>query len=165
MGMKMTFFRETIFREWINRKSTYSVLLALLTALMLGGCAGSKAKLMDKDIPTLKQIYTEKMAGSQPIVRQERPLQDADGGMVGDTQQRFRQLNRQFPYLPNPVLMMYVFPHLTPAGTPIPGYSISNSIPPTQLPCLTKSAHRIKSNSCHEYFGKIIGQKISGDYS
>lgn len=28
-----------------------------------------------------------------------------------------------FPRLPNPTLVMYVFPHMSPAGVPVPGYS------------------------------------------
>jgi len=31
-------------------------------------------------------------------------------------------LSQKFPFLHNPVLVTYVYPHLTKAGTPIPGY-------------------------------------------
>lgn len=29
----------------------------------------------------------------------------------------------EFQWFPNPTLTMYVFPHITPAGQPVPGYS------------------------------------------
>lgn len=32
------------------------------------------------------------------------------------------QLDQTFSYLPNPTLTMYVFQHLTPGGSPVPGY-------------------------------------------
>ena len=30
----------------------------------------------------------------------------------------------EFQWFPNPTLTMYVFPHITPAGQPVPGYII-----------------------------------------
>jgi conjugative transfer region lipoprotein (TIGR03751 family) len=53
-----------------------------------------------------------------------RPLMDADSDQRPYTRTAQNEIYSQFKRLPNPDLVMYVFPHLT--GTdpaPIPGYS------------------------------------------
>ena len=47
-------------------------------------------------------------------------LQD---GLHGYTRNVFNELDVLFPRLPNPTIVMYVFPHLSEEKTPIPGYS------------------------------------------
>ena len=44
-------------------------------------------------------------------------------GLYGYTRTSFTELDVQFPRLPNPTIIMFVFPHLSAEQTPVPGYS------------------------------------------
>ena len=115
--------------------------LALAVAL-LGGCATSKEKLLTHGDSTMMDIWQQnagdgggsasQVAGWQLLdARQSlrRPLTDADVQAAPAEQMRYtrtarNEIHRQFQRLPNPDLVMYVFPHL--AGTdpvPVPGYT------------------------------------------
>jgi len=109
--------------------------LALLAmALMLGGCATSKEELLPHDDITMLDIWNLETGGSARQLldaRQalRRPLTEADVQAAPDVQARYtrtaaNEIYRQFHRLPNPDLLMYVFPHL--AGSdlvPVPGYT------------------------------------------
>ena len=116
--------------------------LALAVAV-LGGCATSKDKLLPHGEHTMMDIWqqaagdgsggaTGGIAGRQLLdARQSlrRPLTDADVQAAPVEQMRYtrtarNEVHRQFQRLPNPDLVMYVYPHL--AGTdpvPVPGYT------------------------------------------
>lgn len=109
-----------------------SVAIPLL-ALMMSGCATSQEELLPVGDTTMKEIWQQHAGhstGEQRLldVRSglRRPL--ATAGMV-DEQLRYsrdagNEIYSQFRRLPNPDLVMYVFPHL--AGSeqvPVPGYS------------------------------------------
>ncbi|MCY1394052.1 conjugative transfer region lipoprotein [compost metagenome] len=121
-------------RIWIEAAAV------LLAAVMLGGCATSKEKLLPHGDSTMLDIWQQETGGSagsdQPArqlfdARQHlrRPLTEADVQAVPGVQARYtrtaqNEIYRQFWRLPNPDLVMYMFPHL--AGTapvPVPGYS------------------------------------------
>lgn len=122
------------FRTWTER------LVALLLIAVLAGCATSKEKLLTHDGNTMLDIWNQETGGSAGggqagrqllDARQalRRPLTDADVQSVpalnaAYTRTAQNEIYRQFKRLPNPDLVMYVFPHL--AGTdpvPVPGYS------------------------------------------
>jgi len=123
-------------QTWIDRPA---VLLAVVAATALGGCATSSGKLLPRGEHTMLDIWqhetgggTGSQAGRQLLdARQNlrRPLSDADTQTVPTlnaayTRTATNEILRQFHRLPNPDLVMYVFPHL--AGTdpvPVPGYS------------------------------------------
>ena len=47
-----------------------------------------------------------------------------DQDLSGFVRDAYKELDRHFPRLPNPTLVMYVFPHLAgPERVPIPGYA------------------------------------------
>ena len=48
-------------------------------------------------------------------------LPDATAGLHGYTRDAYTELDIRFPRLPNPILIMYVFPHLSGELTPVPG--------------------------------------------
>ena len=106
--------------------------LAMLTLPLATGCASkTKEDILPQDGPTMKQVYDAHFArrGSSdqmgslangPAGRRGA----ADGaGLEGYTRDAASEINRQFPRLPNPDLVIYVFPHLSGAGYPVPGYS------------------------------------------
>lgn len=120
---------------------TKGIALALLLAL-LGGCATSKEDLLTHGDRSMMDIWQQEtggaVGGAGQVARRQlldarqslrRPLTDADVQAAPAEQMRYRrtarnEVYRQFQRLPNPDLVMYVFPHL--AGTdpvPVPGYS------------------------------------------
>ena len=117
--------------------------LALVLAVaVLTGCATSKEKLLPHGDNTMMDIWQQnagdgggsagQVVGGQLLdARQSlrRPLTDADVQAAPAEQMRYtrtarNEVHRQFQRLPNPDLVMYVYPHL--AGTdpvPVPGYT------------------------------------------
>ncbi|CAB3647787.1 TIGR03751 family conjugal transfer lipoprotein [Achromobacter pestifer] len=113
---------------------------ALIGAALLGGCATSKEEMLSHGDQTMLDIWntgTGGSAGGGQAARQlldarqvlRRPLTTEDLQAAPGLQARYtrtaqNEIYRQFHRLPNPDLVMYVFPHL--AGTdpvPVPGYS------------------------------------------
>lgn len=120
---------------------TWTNSVALLSiAFLLGGCATSKKKLLLHDSgTTILDIWNTETGGAgsnqasrllmdarQPL---RRPLTQTEAQTFPAEQTRYtrmasNEIYRQFQRLPNPDLVMYVFPHL--AGTdpvPVPGYT------------------------------------------
>src|SRR5690606_35538108 len=106
---------------------------------VLAGCATSSEKLLPRGEHTMLDIWRHETGGYSGgqagrlllDARQElrRPLTDADtraapARNAAYTRTAANEIQRQFHRLPNPDLVIYVFPHL--AGTdsvPVPGYS------------------------------------------
>ena len=103
-------------------------LAAALTSLQLAGCATTKEAVLSQDGPTMKAIYDRHMSGLQRAGPQTRtkdaPLADAGiDHYRGFVREAARELETRFPHLPNPTLVMYVYPHLSgPERSPVPGY-------------------------------------------
>ncbi|MGP3790533.1 TIGR03751 family conjugal transfer lipoprotein [Pseudomonas sp. B392_1p] len=120
-------------RTWTDGVALLAVVLAL------GGCATNKEELLPHDNTTMLDIWNVETGGSGggQAARQlldarqslRRPLTEADVQAAPGVQARYtrtaqNEIYRQFHRLPNPDLLMYVFPHL--AGSdpvPVPGYT------------------------------------------
>lgn len=105
----------------------------------LGGCASNTGDLLSHDSNTMLDIWhhqTDASNGGDQASRRlldarqmlRRPLTRGDAAATdidtSYTRTASNEIQRQFKRLPNPDLVMYVFPHL--AGTdpvPVPGYS------------------------------------------
>ncbi len=98
-------------------------------SLVLAGCASTKEAVLPQDGPAMKQIYEEhvqRMGRSDPMALRRalgnRPvLAEQAEGYVRDAR---NEIDTRFPRVPNPTLVMFVFPHL--AGeeqVPVPGYA------------------------------------------
>ena len=95
------------------------------------GCAGSKDTLLPDDGRTIEKIYEEHFSDiglNGTLAAREalnsRQVHSHGLDLSGFVRDAYNELDRHFPRLPNPTLVMYVFPHL--AGTervPIPGYA------------------------------------------
>lgn len=109
---------------------------ALVVALLLlSGCASSPEKLLPHGDETMLDIWNQQThGGANPSTRilldarqaLRRPLQSPlpQVDQTPYTRTAQNEIYRQFQRLPNPDLVMYVFPHL--AGSdpvPVPGYS------------------------------------------
>jgi conjugative transfer region lipoprotein (TIGR03751 family) len=111
--------------------------MTLIGFTLLGGCATSKDELLPHGDNTMLDIWDQETGGGAPTDRRladarqslRRPLTEADvheapAVAAAYTRTAANEIQRQFHRLPNPDLVMYVFPHL--AGTdpvPVPGYS------------------------------------------
>jgi conjugative transfer region lipoprotein (TIGR03751 family) len=96
----------------------------------MGGCASTKETVLPQDGPSMKAIYDahfEAMGAADPqALRAElgsRPLVSGDVALDGYTRDAHNALETTFSRLPNPTLVMYVFPHLaSEERVPVPGY-------------------------------------------
>ena len=101
-----------------------------LTSGILGGCTSTKDTVLPQDGLSMKTIYDqhiEEMNAQDPLVIREvlgnRPM-DEEGSLHSYTRDAHTEIEAIFSRLPNPGLVMYVFPHL--AGdeqVPVPGYA------------------------------------------
>ncbi|MBR9910326.1 MAG: TIGR03751 family conjugal transfer lipoprotein [Gammaproteobacteria bacterium] len=98
------------------------------TSLLLIGCTSTKESVLPQDGPTMKAIYDQHMTGVQRAEQRQtiggQPL--AHSGIEhyrGFVREAATEIDTLFPRLPNPTLVMYVFPHLSGnERTPVPGY-------------------------------------------
>ena len=96
-------------------------------SLALIGCTSTKESVLPQDGPTMKAIYEQHMADLYPpadTLRGERPLPPSGiAHYRGFVREAATEIESLFPRLPNPTLVMYVFPHLSgDERTPVPGY-------------------------------------------
>lgn len=117
----------------MSRRSTNFLVLPLVVAIGMTGCTTTSEKLLTHGGRSMDQIWQQETGGdpSQRLLmdaRQalRRPLDEPgnDGAASSYTRTAQNEIYRQFHRLPNPDLVMYVFPHL--AGSdpvPVPGYS------------------------------------------
>ncbi|AER55470.1 MULTISPECIES: TIGR03751 family conjugal transfer lipoprotein [Lysobacteraceae] len=121
------------------RRNWTDALAALGVALALASCATTKEELLPRSDRTMLDIWNVETGGGAAgpsergllDARQSlrRPLTPADVQAAPAEQARYtrtaqNEIHRQFHRLPNPDLLMYVFPHL--AGSdpvPVPGYT------------------------------------------
>ncbi len=102
-----------------------------LISLVLAGCASTKDTVLPQDGPSMKAIYEghvhEMNADNPQVIRGElgdRPIDAGEAALHGYTRDAFNEIDVLFPRLPNPTLVMYIFPHLAgDAGAPVPGYT------------------------------------------
>lgn len=113
---------------------------AAIATLTLGGCATSKDKLLPHGPQTMLDVWNQDAgggAGGPQAQRQlldareqlRRPLADAAAASTpadasAYTRSAANEIHRQFQRLPNPDMVLYVFPHLAGGDpAPVPGYS------------------------------------------
>ncbi len=114
----------------MNPPSTRIFALGLIS-LILAGCASTKDSILPQDGPSMKAIYeghVNQMNARDPqVIRHalgNRRLTTGESALQGYTRDAFNEINVLFPRLPNPTLVMYVFPHLSgETQAPVPGYA------------------------------------------
>jgi len=105
-------------------------------AVLMGsssGCSSVTTAELPQDGPKMQQVYENHFneSGSQGMekareqigTQQGRAIHNGDADLSGYTRSAYNEINELFPRLPNPTLIMYIDPHLTHAGYPVPGYS------------------------------------------
>ena len=107
------------------------ILISALGLISLAGCASTKEAVLPQDGPSMKAIYQghiQEMNAQDPLsIRQElggRPILTGESALHGYTRDAANEIDAIFPRLPNPTLVMYVFPHLAgEESVPVPGYA------------------------------------------
>ncbi|WP_396269952.1 TIGR03751 family conjugal transfer lipoprotein [Klebsiella pneumoniae] len=104
----------------------------LLAALWMAGCSTSKEQLLPPGDSTMLDLWQQKSGSPQMTAEARavlrRDLNDVERNAqpaVAESYSRDAnsEIQQQFPRLPNPDLVMYVFPHMTVGNVPVPGYS------------------------------------------
>ena len=120
--MRRHFFR-------VRQRRPLSVWISLVwMGLLLAGCASTKDTVLPQDGPTMKSIYDQHMmrtSGGEPRQKVGGPPLPASGiqHYHGFVREAANEIDTIFPRLPNPTLVMYVYPHLSSVErTPVPGY-------------------------------------------
>ena len=111
----------------MNRPYRYFL---ILTAVLLSGCSTSQESLLPVDeSTTMASLWTQQTGGGQQLYDQRSQLRRPLVSISPAEQQHFMRTDEnetasQFSRLPDPDMVMYVFPHLTSdSGVPVPGYS------------------------------------------
>ncbi len=111
---------------------TLRPVLGMVALLMLSGCGTSKEVILPAGENTMLALWQNKTPSGQPAVQARetlrRPLSQAEhhgDSRLADSYSRTQEseISQQFPRLPNPDMVMYVFPHLAGGTAPVPGYS------------------------------------------
>lgn len=113
-----------------KRKITIFLLTVVAIALFLSGCSTSKEKMFSHGSETMSDIYNKKagVGASQLFDNRLQLRREVDNltqnvEVVTHTRTAEQEINNLFQRLPNPDLVMYVYPHLTDGKLPVPGYS------------------------------------------
>lgn len=112
----------------------YPMMATLLVVMLLSGCSTSKEEMLPAGEHTMLELWngadgegtTRRSAQARdslrrPLSAEERQASLHDDRSYSRTQES--EITQQFPRLPNPDMVMYVFPHLAEGNTPVPGYS------------------------------------------
>ncbi|MCP6629345.1 TIGR03751 family conjugal transfer lipoprotein, partial [Klebsiella pneumoniae] len=98
----------------------------------LAGCSTSKERLLPEGDGAMLDLWQQKSGSPQMTAEARavlrRDLNDVERNAqpaVAESYSRDAnsEIQQQFPRLPNPDLVMYVFPHMTVGNVPVPGYS------------------------------------------
>ena len=75
------------------------------------------------DASTIEEIYDQHEVDEKSRWQLHHPIPDGPSHLDGYTRDVYDDLSVRFPRLPNPTIIMYIFPHLSLENTPVPGYS------------------------------------------
>lgn len=112
-----------------------AVLMVFLSTVV--GCATKMSDVTDEESLTMKEIYEGSFNGSNPkksgdknndnveaLVSHKRKILDGAKDLKGYTRTVNNENQVLFKRIKNPILVGYVFAHLTKDDIPIPAYSI-----------------------------------------
>jgi conjugative transfer region lipoprotein (TIGR03751 family) len=117
----------------MNSKNSILVISFLIILISISGCT-TCANAIPNDEPTMAEIYENAMQQShQSTLEQARSqvknMRCCEACLLQNRQTETNQINALFPTLPNPQLVMYVYPHLSHSDeAPVPGYMTAFSL-------------------------------------
>lgn len=77
---------------------------------------------------TIEEIYEQHQTTSGQVHERLHFLPQGATHLRGYSRDVHNELSLHFPRLPNPTIVMYIFPHLSSEGVPVPGYSTTFSM-------------------------------------
>ncbi|WP_264273351.1 TIGR03751 family conjugal transfer lipoprotein [Duffyella gerundensis] len=109
------------------------VAFAVLVSV-ISGCSTSKDEMLPAGDSNMLELWQGKGAsgsaqrGAQEREALRRPLSETEDQRADKLDHSYSrtqesEITQQFPRLPNPDMVMYVFPHLAGGNSPVPGYS------------------------------------------
>ena len=98
--------------------------ISLISMMLLSGCS-STPNVIPNTGPNTLAVYETHVSTTSRQPRMYRPVHSEQRDLAGYTRDASNEINLKFPRLPNPELVLFVFPHLSPKGRPVPGYSTS----------------------------------------
>jgi conjugative transfer region lipoprotein (TIGR03751 family) len=106
-----------------DRARALMAALCTISAALAGCASGSKLSTIPSDGPTMEQIYRRHMTGTRDRAAEADLRATTAASFERHASTRPDDIDSRFARLPNPDLVMYVTPHLSPNGRyPIPGY-------------------------------------------
>lgn len=119
----------------LHYKSTKTIFFTLLLSLgLLTGCSTSKDALLPPGDSNMLELWNGGADGasagsSEARAALRRSLDESQNPALEELQKTYTataetEIAQQFPRLPNPDIVIYIYPHLVGNGsTPVPGYS------------------------------------------
>lgn len=113
-------------------KVSMNIVVLILTAMLLGGCLASPEELLPTEGHSMRDVWDKNVGDSQLYAYRSqdgRRLDPVDYVANKEAHSYTRtaenEIENLFPKLPNPDLIMYIYPHLSSSGEPlpVPGYS------------------------------------------
>ena len=99
---------------------TLPLLHVCFWAAWISACASSTG--LPEAAGSVRDLYRQSIP-SDASAPTSRPLPDGTDGGNPFLESANRQLHRDFEVLPNPRLILYVYPHFSVDGSPVPGYA------------------------------------------
>ncbi len=96
-----------------------SILVIALFALAVSACTTPRKEIFKEEAPTMMTIHGQAVGRSTPVSF----VGDSQGDISGYSREAANEIHQLFPTVANPTLTMFVFPHITVEGNPIPGYT------------------------------------------
>ncbi|MEL4013984.1 TIGR03751 family conjugal transfer lipoprotein [Dryocola clanedunensis] len=98
----------------------------IILIILLAGCSTSQEELMPvAPDTTMQNLWQQQSGGNASLLDARAQLRrppDVSPAQAAYTRDARSEIRQQFPRLPNPDMVLYVFPHLN-GNTPVPGYS------------------------------------------
>jgi len=101
----------------------HSLFVLLISIALITGC--SSQKLIPDTGEQIIDIYKQHVGSTDSVHKMFREVRNNRKDLKGYTRDSSNEISQSFPMLPNPELSIYVFPHLSRKGHPVPGYSSS----------------------------------------
>ncbi|TPV23709.1 TIGR03751 family conjugal transfer lipoprotein [Pantoea anthophila] len=117
----------------MNTSTKFGIFM-LVAASTLAGCSTNKDEMLPPGNSNMLELWkgtdgeTGATRGSEARSALRRALTDNEQQAAIDDDHSYSrtqesEISQQFPRLPNPDMVMYVFPHMVQGNTPVPGYS------------------------------------------
>ena len=96
-------------------------LIISLACLISTGCTTSSADLYDENSVTLKQLQSQRGSSHGEAGLKDKVSLWSDNQLQAFSRTQANELENIFPQMPNPTIYIYIDPHITQGGLPIPG--------------------------------------------